>query len=77
MNQVKQIIQSVLDEHRGTCENDELAAKCTAKLTEATIKEVASLLGGVVGTVDGCAAIYTDFEIGKENHKIDTSHIGA
>ena len=41
MNQVKEIIQSVLDEHRGTCENEELAAKCTAKLTEATIKEVA------------------------------------
>ena len=53
----------MLDEHRGTCENEELAAKCTAKLTEATIKEVAGLLGGIVGTVDGCAAIYTDFEI--------------
>ena len=39
MNQVKEIIQSVLDEHRGTCENEELATKCTAKLTEATIKE--------------------------------------
>jgi len=63
MNQVKQIIETVLDEHRGTCENEELAAKCTAKLTEATIKEVAGLLGGIVGTVDGCAAIYTDFEI--------------
>ena len=53
----------MLDEHRGTCENEELAAKCTAKLTEATIKEVANLLGGIVGTVDGCAAIYTNFEI--------------
>ena len=63
MNQVKEIIQSVLDGHRGTCENEELAAKCTAKLTEATIKEVANLLGGIVGTVDGCAAIYTDFKI--------------
>ena len=64
MNQVKEIIQSVLDEHRGTCENEELAAKCTAKLTEATIKEVASLLGGFVATgLDGCAAIYTDFQV--------------
>ena len=63
MNQVKDIIKSVLDEHRGTCENEELAAKCTAKLTEATIKEVAGLLGGIVGTVDGCAAIYTDFQV--------------
>ena len=64
MNQVKEIIESVLDEHRDTCENDELAAKCTAKLTEATIKEVASLLGGFVAKgMDGCAAIYTDFEI--------------
>ncbi len=64
MNQVKEIIQSVLDEHRGTCENEELAAKCTAKLTEATIKEVAGLLGGFVATgLDGCAAIYTDFKV--------------
>ena len=63
MNQVKDIIKSVLDEHRGTCENEELATKCTAKLTEATIKEVAGLLGGIVGNVDGCAAIYTDFQI--------------
>ena len=64
MNQVKEIIQSVLDEHRGTCENEELAAKCTAKLTEATIKEVAGLLGGFVATgLDGCAAIYTDFQV--------------
>ena len=68
MNQVKEIIKSVLDEHRGThpwktCENEELAAKCTAKLTEATIKEVANLLGGIVGTVDGCAAIYTNFKV--------------
>jgi len=63
MNQVKEIIEAVLDEHRGTCENEELAAKCTAKLTEATIKEVANLLGGVVGTSNGCATIFTDFEI--------------
>ena len=66
MNQVKQIIEAVLDEHRGTCENEELAAKCTAKLTEATIKEVANLLGGFVATVDGCAAIYTNFAITKD-----------
>ncbi len=63
MNQVKEIIQSVLDEHRGTCENEELEAKCTAKLTEATIKEVAGLLGGFVGTSNCCATIFTDFEI--------------
>ena len=66
MNQVKQIIEAVLDEHRGTCENEELAAKCTAKLTEATIKEVANLLGGIVSTVNGCAAIYTNFEVESE-----------
>ena len=66
MNQVKEIIEAVLDEHRGTCENDELAAKCTAKLTEATIKEVASLLGGIVATANGCAAIYTNFEVESE-----------
>jgi len=65
MNQVKEIIQSVLDKHRGTCENEELATKCTAKLTEATIKEVAGLLGGVVANVAGYAAIYTDFEMEK------------
>jgi len=71
MNQVKQIIQSVLEESDGYClDNDEgreaLAAKCTAKLTEATIKEVANLLGGFVATVDGCAAIYTNFAITKD-----------
>jgi len=66
MKQVKDIIQTVLNEHRGTCENDELAAKCTAKLTEATIKEVANLLGGIVTTVNGCAAIYTNFEVENE-----------
>ena len=83
MTQIKQIIQTVLEENDGcSLDNDEereaVAAQCAARLTEATIKEVANLLGGFVATgLDGCAAIYTDFRVSEAHQKTDTSHIGA
>jgi len=69
MDNLKQIICSVLEENASLClDNEEerelVAGACASKLTEATIKQVAGLLGGFVATgLDGCAAIYTDFKV--------------
>jgi len=68
MNQIKHIIQAVLEENDARCldnaeEREIIAEKCTAKLTAAVIKKVASMLGGFVDTANGCATLYTNIKI--------------